>query len=369
MLKKALIPVLILSVATTLILSINGCWRSWNSNRAKQTTDDAYLRTDLTPLSTRVSGTVKSVNVGDYAHVQPGQVLVELNDEDYRANVAQARAALAASKAALAANEDAKGVQAEQIRSAESQVAAAEAAVRAADSGIAAAKPDVEHATSERRRQEALLEAHASTRQRVEAVVADAEKALALLASREADRARAVASLENAKVGVVAQQRLLSSLATKDSILRADIAARKAAITVAEVNLAYTRIAAPIAGSLGERRVHPGQLVGAGMEIVSLVQGDTWVQANFKETQLAHMHPGDAAEIKIDAQPGSTLHGHVAQIAPASGSQFALLPPDNATGNFTKVTQRVPVKVVFDTGQDLSSLRPGFSAVVTVKVK
>jgi membrane fusion protein (multidrug efflux system) len=269
----------------------------------------------------------------------------------------------------LKANEDAKHVQFEQIRSAESQVIAAEAAVRAADAGIAAAKPDVEHAASERRRQEALLEAHASTRQRVESVVAEAEKAQALLVSREADRARAVASAENAKVGVVAQQRLLDSLATKDRILRADIAAKKAAITVAEVNLAYTKIAAPIAGSVGERRVHPGQLVGVGMEVLSLVQGTTWVQANYKETQIAHMHAGDVAEMRMDAQPGVTLHGHVAQIAPASGSQFALLPPDNATGNFTKVTQRVPVKITLDADQDLSSLRPGFSAVVTVKVK
>jgi membrane fusion protein, multidrug efflux system len=369
MLKKILIPIIILGVATALILAINGCWGSWNSNRGEQTTDDAYLRTDLTPLSTRISGTVKSVNVEDYAPVQPGQILVELNDEDYRANVAQARAALAASEAALMANEDAKRVQIEQIRSAESQVIAAEAALRAADAGIAAAKPDAEHAASERRRQEALLEAHASTRQRVENVVADAEKAQALLVGREADRARAIASVENAKVGVTAQQRLLDSLTTKDTILRADIVAKKAVITVAEVNLAYTKISAPIAGSVGERRVHPGQLVGAGMEVLSLVQGDTWVQANFKETQIAYMHPGNAAEMKMDALPGVTLRGHVAQIAPASGSQFALLPPDNATGNFTKVTQRIPVKIILDAGQDISSLRPGFSAVVTVKVK
>jgi membrane fusion protein (multidrug efflux system) len=368
MLKKVRIPFFILAVAAALIVTITGRYGSWNADRSEQTTDDAYIRTDLTPLSTRVSGTVKSVNVEDYAQVQPGQILVELNDEDYRANVAQAQAALAASEAAVTANEDAKQVQIEQIRSAESQVVAAEAALRSADAGVAVVKPEVEHAGNERRRQESLLAAHASTRQHVESVVADAERSEALYASREADRARAVATVENAKIGVAAQRRLLTSLSTKDRIVRADIAAKKAAVTVAEVSLAYTKISAPIAGAVGERRVHPGQLVGVGMEVLSLVQGTTWVQANYKETQVAHMHSGEVAEIKMDAQPGVLLHGRVAQIAPASGSQFALLPSDNATGNFTKVTQRIPVKITLDADQDLSSLRPGFSAVVTVKV-
>ncbi|WP_263410852.1 HlyD family secretion protein [Terriglobus tenax] len=369
MLRKFGVPVLVLAIAAALALTIQGCWGSWGANRSEQSTDDAYVRTDVTPLSTRVSGTVKEVLVQDYATVTPGQVLVQLQDEDYRAALAQAQAALAAAEASLTANEDAKRVQEEQIRGAETQITAAQAAVTAADAGIAAAKPDVEHANSERARQEALLAARASTRQRVEAVVADAEKAQALLASRQADRARAEAAAKGAQVALAGQQRVLTSLRTKDDVLRADIAAKKAAIQVAEVNLNYTVIRAPLAGTVGERKTHPGQLVAAGMELISLVESSPWIQANFKETQLAHMKAGDPVEVHIDALPDVTLKGHVAQIAPASGSQFALLPPDNATGNFTKVVQRVPVKIQLDPSEQIARLRPGFSATVTVKVK
>jgi membrane fusion protein (multidrug efflux system) len=133
------------------------------------------------------------------------------------------------------------------------------------------------------------------------------------------------------------------------------------------VNLGYTRIVAPTAGAVGERHVREGQLVSPGMQVVDLVRGDVWIEANYKETQLTNMRRGDAADIRIDTFPGTVLHGKVAEISPASGSQFALLPPDNATGNFTKVVQRIPVKIVLDPGHPLRDrLRPGFSAVVTV---
>jgi membrane fusion protein (multidrug efflux system) len=136
---------------------------------------------------------------------------------------------------------------------------------------------------------------------------------------------------------------------------------------VAQVNLAYTQIAAPSAGAVGERHVQEGQLVAPGMQVVDLVKGDVWIQANYKETQLTNIRRGDVADITIDTFPGVVLHGKVAEIAPASGSQFALLPPDNATGNFTKVVQRIPVKIVLVPGHPLQDrLRPGFSAVVTI---
>jgi membrane fusion protein (multidrug efflux system) len=136
---------------------------------------------------------------------------------------------------------------------------------------------------------------------------------------------------------------------------------------VSEVNLGYTRILAPAAGAVSERHVQEGQLVGAGMEVIDLVRGDVWIQANYQETQLTNIQKGDVADITIDTFPGVVLHGKVAEISPASGSQFALLPPDNATGNFTKVVQRIPVKIVLDPDHPLKDrLRPGFSAVVTV---
>src|SRR5262249_17956168 len=134
------------------------------------------------------------------------------------------------------------------------------------------------------------------------------------------------------------------------------------------INLGYTRITAPDKGIVSERNVHPGQFVSPGTQVISLVPGDVWVQANYKETQVRHIHPGDAAEVRVDALPGVVFKGRVDQVAPASGSQFALLPPDNATGNFTKIVQRIPVKIVLDAGQaGAARLRPGLSVIAVVR--
>ena len=164
-----------------------------------------------------------------------------------------------------------------------------------------------------------------------------------------------------------AAKRQRAALDTNDALYRAQIQDKEAAIIVAKVNLGYTRIVAPAEGAVSERHVQEGQLVSPGMELVDLVRGDVWIQANYQETQLTNVQPGDAADITIDTFPGVVLHGKVAEISPASGSQFALLPPDNATGNFTKVVQRIPVKIVLDPGHPLQGrLRPGFSAEVTI---
>ena len=188
-----------------------------------------------------------------------------------------------------------------------------------------------------------------------------------MLASKQADLARAEAALTSSRTLLETAKRQRAALDTRDALYRADIQAKQAAIVVAQVNLAYTQIAAPGAGAVGERHVQEGQLVAPGMQLVDLVKGDVWVQANYKETQLTNIRRGDVADITIDTFPGVVLHGKVAEIAPASGSQFALLPPDNATGNFTKVVQRIPVKIVLDPGHPLQDrLRPGFSAVVTI---
>ena len=140
-------------------------------------------------------------------------------------------------------------------------------------------------------------------------------------------------------------------LDSQELLLRADLNAKRAALALARINLGYTRIMAPENGIVSERRVRAGQLVSPGTQVISLVQRDVWVQANYKETQVRHMRAGDPAEIRVDAFPGVIFRGKVDQVAPASGSQFALLPPDNATGNFTKIVQRVPVKIVLDPGQ------------------
>ena len=366
--KRALIvPVVVLVVAAALLFTIKGCWTTWEGGHAEQRTDDAYVRADLTPLSTRISGTVRKMEVGDYQAVQPGQLLVQLEDQDYAATLAEAKAALAGAQAQLEDNQAAKRIQDVAVQNAETGVAQAEAALNAAKAGVSAVQPDVEHTELELKRQQALLTSKATTHQELEGAVANADRYRGLLASRQADLDRAQASLASSRAVLEAQKRQRSALDTKDAVYRADIQAKKAAIIVSEVNLGYTRIVSPAAGAVSERHVQEGQLVAPGMQVVDLVRGDVWIQANYKETQLTNMQQGDVADITIDTFPGVVLHGKVAEISPASGSQFALLPPDNATGNFTKVVQRIPVKIVLDPDHPLQGrLRPGFSAEVTI---
>jgi membrane fusion protein (multidrug efflux system) len=366
--KRAMIvPVVTLVVAAALFFTIKGCWNSWEGGNAEQRTDDAYLRADLTPLSTRISGTVRKLEVGDYEAVKPGQLLVQLDDEDYAAVLAEAKAGLAAAQANLADNQAAKRIQDVGIQNAETGITQATAAVNAAKAAVSAVEPDVERTATERKRQEALLTSKATTHQELETAVANADRYAGMLAGQQADLARAEGSLASSHARLEAEKRQRAALDTKDALYRADIQAKAAAIVVANVNLGYTRILSPAAGAVSERHVQEGQLVAPGMEVIDLVRGDVWVQANYKETQLTNIQKGDRADITVDTFPGVVLHGKVAEIAPASGSQFALLPPDNATGNFTKVVQRIPVKIVLDPDHPLQGrLRPGFSAVVTI---
>jgi membrane fusion protein (multidrug efflux system) len=365
--QAVLVPLITLGAAAALLFSIQGCWTSWEGGSREQRTDDAYVRADMTPLSTRISGTVRKIEVNDYQSVEPGQLLVQLDDEDYRAILEEAKAALAGARANLEDNQAAKRIQDAQIQSAEAGIEQASAAVDAAKAGVSSVQPDVDRTESERKRQQALLAAKAATHQEVEQVVADADRYTSTLTSRQADLARAQAALAGSRVSLETAKRQRAALDTKDDVYRADIQAKQAAIIVANVNLGYTRIVAPTAGAAGERHVQDGQLVSPGMELVDLVKGDVWIQANYKETQLTNIRKGDVADVTIDTFPGTVLHGKVVEIAPASGSQFALLPPDNATGNFTKVVQRIPVKIALDAGHPLQDrLRPGFSAVVTI---
>ena len=365
--RRIIIPFIVLVVAGLLFIAISGGWASWLSGRAEQKTDDAYVSADMTPLSTRISGTVRKMDVKDYQSVTAGQVLVEIDDDEYRAIVEQAKAGLAASQAALADNQAAKAIQQAKIQGAESMVAQAEAAVGAARAGVASTQPELERATLERNRQEALLESKATTPKQLQSAVADAARLSGMLASSQADLGRAQASLASSRAQLEAEKRELAALDSRDAVYRADIEAKRAAITVAEVNLGYTRITAPTNGAVGQRHVQEGQLVSPGMQMVDLVRGDAWIQANYLETQLASIRIGDTADIKVDAFPGVVLHGKVEEIAPASGSQMALLPPDNATGNFTKVVQRIPLKIALDPGHPLQGrLRPGMSTEVTV---
>ena len=188
------------------------------------------------------------------------------------------------------------------------------------------------------------------------------------IVQRQADLERARAQLKSAQSEVEAQKRQRAVLDSQELQLRAAVEIQKAALALARTNLSYTKIVAPEDGIVSERLVRPGQLVSPGTQVISLVQNDSWVQANFLENQIRGIKRGDAAEIRVDAIPGVLLRGHVEEVAPASGSQFALLPPDNATGNFTKIAQRIPVKIVLDRDQaNEARLRPGLSVVVRVR--
>jgi len=366
--KKAwIIPSIVLLAAAGLLFGIAGHWTSWQGSRPDQATDDAYLKADMTPLSTRISGTVRRVSVGDYQNVKAGQALIELDDDDYRANLKQAEAALAGSEAALEDNQAAKKIQDAQIDVAKAGIIQAQAAINAANAGIASVSPEQDRALTELHRQQALFDSKAATHQQLEAATAQQGQLSGQLEVRKADLARAEGALATSQSQLEAAKRQREALNTKDDVYKADIEAKKASIIVAQVNLAYTRIAAPTDGTVGERHALTGQLVAPGTQMIDLVQSDVWVQANFKETQLTNMRVGDSTDVRIDTFPNRVFHGKVDQLSPASGSQFALLPPDNATGNFTKVVQRVPVKIVLFPGQpDLDRLRPGFSAVVIV---
>jgi len=362
-------PLLVVLMALAIALTITRKWNTWEGGRIEQVTNDAYVKRDLTPLSTKVVGLVRDVKVNDYQQVRKGDELVILADDDYRAQVAQAIAAVDAAKAAIENNRRQRHLQDARIERALAGIDQAQAQIAAAQAGKVAVQADVSRTNSERVRQEALATTASTTRQRVEAAVADAERFAAQLTSREADLTQAGTLLRSNELAVVAERRSKAVLESQDLQLVADLRAREAALAAAQVNLGYTRIVAPADGTVGERQVRPGQLVSPGTQVLSFVGGTPWVQANFRETQLTNIKVGNPVDVRIDVYPGEVVHGRVLEIAPASGSQFALLPPDNATGNFTKVVQRVPVKIALDDSTLTPQLRSGLSAVVTVRTK
>jgi membrane fusion protein (multidrug efflux system) len=330
----------VLIVAGVIVALLTTQWDRWVGDATRQVTDDSYVRGDVTPLSAQVDGYVRHVAVNDFQPVQKGQLLVEIDDADYQARVAQAEAALAGAEAAIANIKSRKSTQ-------KAQVAEAEGA-------IAAANAEVERSKAEAERQRELLATTFGTPQKVEQAVA-AEKS-------------AAATLVRDQAALDAQRRQLAVLDTEESQLRADYKAKAAALELAQIDLGYTRISAPVAGEVSERAVRDGQYVHAGTEVISVVPLDNvWVIANYKETQLTHVAVGQAAEISVDTFPGVIVKARVDSIAPASGSEFSLLTPDNATGNFTKAVQRIPVKLRLDTSNPLrGKLRPGMSVIATI---
>jgi membrane fusion protein, multidrug efflux system len=367
--QKYATPALVLLVAVGLVATIAGNWNAWEGGKTEQVTDDAYVRGDLTPLSTKVAGIVREVKVSDFQYVHKGDLIAELDDNDYLAQVAQANAAVEAAKAAIENNRRQRELQDVRINRALAGIDQANAQIAAAVAGQEAVDADVVRTQKERKRQEALLETSSSTPQKVEQVVADERRFAAQLASRDADLEQAKTLLHSNELAAEAERRTKAVLESQELQLIADLHAKEAALTLAQVNLGYTRISAPGEGSVGEKQVRPGQLVSPGTQVITFVSNVKWVQANYRETQLTNVKVGDLGEIRIDEYPGKVFPGKVIEIAPASGSQFALLPPDNATGNYTKVVQRIPVKIAFDDSNYATGLRPGLSVIATVRTK
>jgi len=331
----------ILLLVGALIVVIAREWDWWVGSAVQQSTDDAYLQADLTPLAAKVPGYVRQVPVQDFQKVKAGELLVEIVDDDYRAELEQAQANVVAARAAIDNIAQQNLLQEDVVKQAEATVAASEA--------------DVTRYHLEAVRQQTLLaEGLAGTRQITEQAV-DNEK-----------REEATLALNHAKLEQQRQQ--FNVLESQRKQAHAALNALQAARDLAEINLGYTRITSPVDGMVGERQVRPGQYLSAGTQVISVVPlPNVWVVANYKETQMTHIRIGQAARVTVDAFPDAVLHGHVDSWSPASGAQFSLLPPDNATGNFTKVVQRIPVKIVLDPDRALGDLlRPGMSVIATI---
>jgi membrane fusion protein (multidrug efflux system) len=367
--QKFVTPFLVVLLALAVLATVTWNWNAWEGGKADQITDDAYVRGDLTPLSTKAAGIVHVVHVSDYQQVRKGDLLVELEDSDFQAQVEQANAAVEAAKAAIENNLRQRQLQDSRIEKALAGIDQAKAQIVAAEAGKEAVQADLVRVRSERKRQEGLYQARSATQQKVESAVADEERLAAQYASRDADIIQARTMLRSSELSAEGERRTKTVLESQELQLRAELRAKQASLAVSEVNLRYTKIYAPGDGTVGERQVRPGQLVSPGTQVIAFIDKTKWVQANYRETQLTNVKVGDSADIRIDAYPGQTIHGRVVEIAPASGSQFSLLPPDNATGNFTKVVQRIPVKIALDDANLATKLRPGLSVIATVRTR
>lgn len=334
-LARLAIPLLAVVVALAFVAVATLRWDSWVGSRTIQATNDAYVRADLTRLSSRVAGEVLTVAVSDFQHVKAGDLLIQIDPADYQAQVAQAEANVAAAQAAFDNLSSQIELQYATIAQAEAQQ-------------VSASALEVE-AQQEQARQQSLAQTDAGTRQRL-------EQATAAYAKAQAD-------VHASRAVVAAQRHQLEVLQGTKKQRAADLEAAKAALTAAKLKLGYTRITAPFDGVVSERQVQPGDYVNLGSNLINVVPlPNVYVIANYKETQLTRVRPGQPVDIRVDTFPNDRLRGRVERIAPASGSQFALLPPDNATGNFTKVVQRIPVRIKFDPNQPLlERLLPGMS--------
>jgi len=362
-----------------------GAW--WYSRRGLETTDDAQVDGDIVPVPARIGAPVIELRVAENQTVHAGDVLVVLDDQEARARLEQAEAALAAA----AANAEAAEADAEVARTnAVGNRSMAEASLRSASAGAAGARDQIGAAEASLRSAEASLRQAESDRERnrkmyeggaIARIVLDQSETgyNVALSNREAAQARLGTLRANAsqvsghiaEASAKAEQSrnvdvIVNQAAAKAKAARAQVSSAQATRDLARLQLSYTRIVAPQDGVVSKRTVAVGQMVSAGQPVAQLIAPRLWVTANFKETQIAQMHVGQTATFSVDAFPGLDLHGTIESLSGATGSRFSLLPPDNASGNYTKVVQRLPVRVHIAALPTGVQLRPGMSVDLTV---
>ena len=340
--RRFVLPILALAVIA------GGVWgvRKWSYGRSHESTDNAQVDGHLVPILAKVGGFVTSVRVRENVHVNDGAELVHIDDSEYKVRLAQAEADLAAAVSVAGS----RGVTGQ----AEAQIQTAASQRQVVDAQIAAAEANRQKAVSDLARLKELADKQIVSRQQLDAAQAAADAAIANETAVRRQASAAGAGVVNAEAGA--------------RFARARLGAASAARDNAALQLSYTSVTAPLSGVVSRKQVEVGQLVQPGQPLMTVV-GDTgvWVTANYKETQLAEVHVGNRAEIDVDAYPGCRAEGKVESIGAATGAKFALLPPDNATGNFTKVVQRVPVRIAVTRGCGAEQpLRPGMSVYAHV---
>jgi len=395
---------IIIAIVALMMIASAGAW-FW-STLGKESTDDAQVEAHVTPIAARVGGTVEAAPVADNQTVDPGTVLVQIDRRDFELALEQARAELADAEAAavaaqanvpIVATTAGGGVSTARGSVAQAQAAIAEAqqAVAGAHSRAATAQARVREAeansskaTKDVERLKPLLAKDEISQQQFDSAVAAANAARAAVDSAVAQEREAQTGIQAAESRVrqteatseqaAAQLQTAQTVPQQVAVTKARASAAearatqlRAAVKQAELNLEYATVKAPARGVVSRKTVEPGQVIQPGQPLMTIVALDQiWITANFKETQLEHVRPGQSVTVKVDAYGGKTFAGKVESIAAATGARFSLLPPENATGNFVKVVQRVPVKIVLDQGQDpRQPLRPGMSVTPTIRTQ